>query len=389
MVRERTAVVIVGGGPAGLTLAALLRRCEVPCVVLEVRNREHIEKRQRAGIVEYQAARMLDGWGLADRLLGDAPVGGRLELRVDGVPHQLGDDAIGGIMCPQQVLVRNLIELLLEEGVDLRFGAAEVTLHGLTGERPTVRYRDAEGLEHEIACDFVAGCDGFHGAGRAAVPAGAVRVLGHDYGGASWLTVLADAPPYRHPLMAVSDRGFAAQFARGPAASRFYLQCAPGDTEQDWPDERIWEQLRVRLGDPGLRAAAVTESEVFAHRGVVHDPMSHGRLFLVGDAAHIISPLGGKGMNLALHDADVLARALRGFTRDGDESGLRDYSRDCLPRVWACQEFCDWLMETTHAAGDTSPSAAYRRGMARARLARLTGSDTSARLYAEQMAGLA
>ncbi|WP_329457967.1 4-hydroxybenzoate 3-monooxygenase [Streptomyces sp. NBC_01497] len=388
MVTENTAVVVVGGGPAGLTVAALLRRCGVDCVVLEVRSREHIEKRQRAGIVEYQAAEMLAGWGLADRLFAGAPRSGRLEIRVDGTVHVLGDDAVGGVLVPQQVLVRNLIDTVLDEGVDLRFDAAEVSLHDLDADRPTVRYRDAAGEEHTLTCRYVAGCDGFHGVSRASVPDGALTTSSFDHGGIGWLTVLADTSPYPHPMLSVSDAGYAAQFARGPAASRFYLQCGSEDTPADWPASRIWSELRDRLGDPGLPTGAITETEVFALRSVVHDPMSWGRLFLVGDAAHIILPLGGKGMNLALHDADVFARAVRAAVHDDDESGLRDYTGVCLRRVWRYMEFCNWLLEATHDSGDSSRVGPFRRGLARARLASLTESPTVARHFTDLMAGI-
>jgi p-hydroxybenzoate 3-monooxygenase len=388
MVREKTTVVVVGGGPAGLTVAALLRRCGVDCIVLEVRSREHIEKRQRAGILEYQAAEMLAEWGLADRLLAGAPRSGRLEIRVDGTAHVLGDDTVGGVLVPQQVLVRNLITTVLDEGGDLRFDAADVSLHDLDADRPTVRYRDAAGDEHTIECRYVAGCDGSHGVSRAGLPEGALTASSFDHGGIGWLTVLADTRPHPHPMLAVSDAGFAAQFPRGPAASRFYLQCEPEDSPADWPESRIWPELRGRLGDPRLPVGAITELEVFALRSVVHDPMSWGRLFLVGDAAHIILPLGGKGMNLALHDADVFARAVRTAVHDDDESGLREYTSVCLRRVWRYMEFCNWLLEATHDSGDSSRVGPFRRGVARARLAGITNSPSIDRHFTELMAGL-
>lgn len=389
--RERTTVAIVGGGPAGLTVANLLGRSGIACVTLEARGREHVFHRQRAGVVEYRAVLMLERWGLAG-VLSQGARDARIEFRYEGGTHLVGDDdfsaAIAGITCPQQVLVRNLIETLEKDGGDLRFGAQAVALSALDTDRPVVSYRDADGEQHEIECDFVAGCDGDHGVCNGSVPDGALTTYAYDHG-ISWLTILADAPPPRCPLMAISPEGFAAQFSRGPGASRFYLGCAADDRPaEDWPPERVWDQLKVRLGDAALPTGPITDMELVAHRSVVRDPMSYGRLYLLGDAAHIVPPLGGKGMNLALHDAEVFASAVRDFVRGGDEAGLNAYSDVCLERVWSCQEFTRWLLEATHDAGDGTRAGAFRAGLARARLRRLFGSVTAEHAFIEIMAGL-
>lgn len=388
---ESTTVVVIGAGPAGLTVANLLRSVGIDCVVLERQTREHVAQRQRAGIVETRAVRMFDSWGLADRVLGGVPHDGILELRVDGEPHLVSDsDGSEGPtarICPQQMLVQKLTAAYLEDGGDLRFEAADVSLHDLTGERPTVRYRTRDGDLRAITCSYVAGCDGDHGISRSAVPDGVLTPYAFDHG-IGWLTVLADAPPPAHPLLAVSEQGFAAHFPRGPYTSRYYLQCPPDDEPGAWSDARVWDALRTRLGDLDLVSGPITDREIFRLRSLVHDPMQYGRLHLVGDAAHIVSPMGGKGMNLALYDADLFARAVRDAVHEQDDTALRTYSARCLRRVWNDQEFSQWMTRMLHDAGDASNSGLFQRGLARAQLDRLFTSAAAGGAFSELMTGM-
>jgi p-hydroxybenzoate 3-monooxygenase len=386
---ESATVVIVGAGVAGMTAASLLRRCDIDCVVLERQSQAYVEQRQRAGVLEYRAAQMFGDWGLG-QLLGNFPADDTLEIRVDGQRHLVLNDPQGGrpggTLIPQQILLRNLISAFLDGGGDLRFEAAGVEPRDLAGQHPVVSYTDQAGQRHEIRCSLVAGCDGEHGITRRRVPDGAMTVHTQDYG-IGWLTILAVAPAPRYPLMAVSSRGFAAQFARGPQASRFYLQCAPDAEVADWPPDRIWAELRARFGQADLPGGEITDREVFGLRGLVCEPMSYGRLYLLGDAAHIIPPMGGKGMNLALHDAEVFARAARDFVQHGDESGLRDYSAACLQHTWTYQEFSRWMTEMVHDPGQQADP--FRARLARARLDRLLHSATAAQEFGELIAGLA
>ncbi|OKI02169.1 4-hydroxybenzoate 3-monooxygenase [Streptomyces sp. CB02923] len=387
---ENTTVVIVGSGVAGLTLATFLLRSGIDCVVLERRSREYVEQRQRAGVIDSRAARMFREWGLADRVLGGAPLEPVLNFRIDGGtrPFRYATDDHGdGRFCPQQVLVRNLVDVFVGDGGDLRFEAEDVELEDITGPRPRVRYRDSAGATRTITCDYIAGCDGDHGVSRASIPEEELTRHSREYGYA-WLTVLAEAPANHQSMMAIHDRGFAGQFARGPQASRFYLQCPLDSSVGEWTDDRVWEEIEARFGEPVAAKGRISSKTLVPLRSVVYDPMSHGRLYLLGDAAHTVPPMSAKGMNLALHDAGVFAAAVLKQVAERDASLLEAYSATCLKHVWNYQAFAAWFTDLMHDAGDVSYRGEFRRRLARAEFERLYDSETANRLFGEFLTGL-
>jgi p-hydroxybenzoate 3-monooxygenase len=389
-VDESTTVVIVGAGVAGLTLGNFLLRSGINCVILEKRSREYVEQRQRAGVIDTRAARMFREWGLEDRVVGGVPTEPVLNFRIDGETRPLkleADDHRDGRFCPQRVLVRNLIDVFISDGGDLRF-EADVSLENLVGgERALARYRDSAGSTRVVSCDFVAGCDGDRGVSRVAVPSESLTRYSHEYGYA-WLTVLAEVPANHQSMMALHHRGFAGQFTRGPHASRFYLQCPLDSSTSQWTDERIWDELETRFGEPMANQGRITSTQLVPLRSVVYDPMSYGRLYLLGDAAHIVPPMSAKGMNLALHDAEVFANAVVQYQTKNDSSLLDSYSSTCLRHVWNYQAFASRWTELVHNAGDASYQGEFRHQVARADLERLFESGSANRLFSEFIAGL-
>lgn len=370
-------VVVIGAGVAGLSVGNFLLRNGIECVVLEKYSREHVERRQRAGSLDGSAVRMFRDWGLGDVVdarLSHADVESEgVPLHVDGEMRMWkatddGDDD-PGVFCPQQVLVRNLIEVFLRAGGDLRFDA-DVSLDDLDSAQPRVRYRDASGATTELSCDFVAGCDGYRGISRASIPDGALNCHSHEHGYA-WLAMLAEVPAEPAAAMAVHSRGFAAQITRGPTTSRLYLQCALSDTLDQWPDQRIWAELGARFGEPVAVTGPITDKQLVPLRSAVYSPMRFGRLYLIGDAAHLVSPMSAKGMSLALFDAEVFARAVTHFVRQGDSSQLDGYSDTCLRHTWDEQIHAVWITNVMHDAGDSRHAGEFRKQLARAELERM------------------
>lgn len=384
--REQTAVVIIGAGVSDLALATFLQQADVPCIVVERRARGYIETvRQRAGVVEARGVQMLERRGLADCLLG-GPVAQTIDYRTDGVSRVFGmaaEDGSPGRFCTQQMLVNNLLRVFIDEAHgDVRFEAADVRIENAEGARPRVLYADAAGGEHEIDCDYIAGCDGNRGVSRASIPHGVLKKYSHEFGYA-WLAALVEAPVAGHPIMGVSEHGFVAQLPRGPQRSRYYLQCALSDGLEDWPDERIWDAIRMRMGDASIANAVVHDKDIIPLRSVVYAPMQYRNLFLAGDAVHLVPPTGAKGMNLALFDVDVLAGALAEAVLRRDRAALDSYSDICLPHLWKYQEFSVWMTETMHDAGDPALRGRFRQMIARARLDTLFDAPSAARLHGD------
>ncbi|MTD54060.1 4-hydroxybenzoate 3-monooxygenase [Amycolatopsis pithecellobii] len=368
---ESTTVVVVGGGVAGLALGTFLLRSGIGCVILEKHSRDYVENRQRAGALDAGGVRMLREWGVGEVVEGPSQDSSdaAMLLIIDGEKREWNmddyEDAEGAFV-PQQVLVRNLIRTFLRDGGDLRFEAEDIALDDLDTERPMVRYRDASGSAKVIGCDFVAGSDGYQGVSRTAVPDGFLACHTHEFGYA-WLTVMTDVPADPLAVLAVHSRGFAAQITRGPNASRVYLQCPVTDTIEDWPDERIWRELGERFGAP-VRTGPVTSKQVVPLRGVVFSPMGYGRLYLLGDAAHLISPMSAEGMSLALYDAEVLARAVVHQVEKADSSLLESYSDTCLAHVWERQASAVSMTDAMHDSGDASYRGEFRKQVAKANL---------------------
>jgi p-hydroxybenzoate 3-monooxygenase len=313
-----------------------------------------------------------------------------IEIRFDGTGHRIAlSDLTGGraiTIYGQQELVKDLIAARLASGGVIEFEVEDVRLEGIDGDAPQVRYRLA-GEEREIACDVVAGCDGFHGVSRDAVPRGVLTEFHHEYPFA-WLGILAAvAPSTRELIYAYHDQGFALHSLRSPSISRLYLQVEPTEELERWPDERIWEELRIRLArDDGwyLRDGPILEKGISALRSFVVEPMQYGRLFLAGDAAHIVPATGAKGLNLAVADVRVLAAAISEWYRSGSTALLDRYSADCLPRVWRAQDFSNYMSSMLHRL----PGDPFGERLQRARLRYLTSSVSAARSLAENYVGL-
>jgi p-hydroxybenzoate 3-monooxygenase len=382
----RTQVGIVGAGPAGLLLSHLLARSGVDSVVLEARSRTYVERRVRAGVLEHPTVELLREVGLADRLDREGMRHEGISLRFDGGDHRIDfADLVGrGItVYGQQEVVKDLIAARLDDGGDIRFEVSEVTIDGLA-DSPVIGFIGADGRREELHCDVVAGCDGFHGISRGAfVP----EVFDRQYPFA-WLGILAKAAPTHHELVyANHPNGFALYSMRGPEITRLYLQVPPDTDAGTWSDTQIWDELGSRLAAEGftLNEGPVIEKGVTGMRSFVAEPMRHGRLFLAGDAAHIVPPTGAKGMNLAIADVHVLAEALVPFLRRADESGIDAYSDTCLRRVWRAEHFSWWMTSMLHVAPDDDPIA---RRLQLSQLRYTVASRAAATSLAENYVGL-
>jgi p-hydroxybenzoate 3-monooxygenase len=386
--RVRTQVGIVGAGPAGLALALMLQRSGIESMVLESRSRAYVEQRVRAGLLEHNTVQLLDDLGVGARLAREGLVHSGVYLRQPGYTQHIDMAELTGrriTIYGQQELVKDLIAARLQRGGALNFDVSDVAVHDLDSPQPRITYVQ-DGEEQELQCDVIAGCDGFHGVCRPSIPAGVLTEHEFVYP-FSWLGILAEAEPATDELIySWHERGFALYSMRSPRISRLYLQVPADERVEDWPDERIWAELQVRLASDGWRVneGPVLEKGITPMRSFVCEPLRHGRLFLLGDAAHIVPPTGAKGLNLALNDVRLLAPAIADWYASGSTAALDAYSETALRRVWRAQDFSNYMTELLHDLG----GGPFQRRLQLARLDYLSRSPAAARSLAENYVGL-
>jgi p-hydroxybenzoate 3-monooxygenase len=385
----RTQVGIVGAGPAGLMLSHLLQRQGIDSIIIEKYSRQHVQERVRAGVLEQGTVEMLGSLGLADRLQREGLVHYGIELSFLGRRHRIDFKDLTGrgiTVYGQNEVVKDLTNARLASGGEIVFEAENVSVADLESRTPRIHYRKA-GERAEVVCDFIAGCDGFHGVCRPSIPAGVLSCYEREYP-FGWLGILAEAPPSSQELIYSNhERGFALLSMRSPKISRLYLQCEPEEDLEPWPDERIWEELETRLGVEGwkLTRGAVLQKGVTGMRSFVVEPMQFGRLFLAGDAAHIVPPTGAKGLNLAAADVRVLAHALTEHYKSDSMALLARYSPIALRRVWKAQRFSWWMTSMLHRFHGEN-SFDHRRQLAE--LDYVTSSRAASQSLAENYVGL-
>jgi p-hydroxybenzoate 3-monooxygenase len=391
----RTQVGIVGAGPAGLVLSHLLHLHGIESVVLENRSRQYVQERVRAGVLEQGTVDLLKETGVGARLEREGLVHYGVNLRFKKRTHRIDfADLTGGkavTIYAQHEVVKDLTDARLAAGGQIFFEVEETSIHDFdrakSSAKPTIRFRK-DGEDHQLVCDFIAGCDGFHGVCRPSVPSGVLTTFDRVYP-FGWLGILAEVPPSSEELIyAYHDRGFGLLSMRSPHIGRLYIQCKPDEDIADWPDEKIWQELQIRLeADEGwqLIEGPIIQKGVTGMRSFVIEPMQCGKLFLAGDAAHIVPPTGAKGLNLAVADVRILARALAEYYSHGRHDLLQNYSQTCLRRVWKVQRFSWWMTSMLHRFADEN-AFDHRRQLAE--LDYVTSSRAASQSLAENYVGL-
>jgi p-hydroxybenzoate 3-monooxygenase len=387
----RTQVGIIGAGPAGLMLSHLLHQRGIDSVVIDLRTRADIEETIKAGVLEQGTVDLMTQTGVGDRMKRDGFVHHGINLAFGGRMHRIDLHELSGgrsvTVYAQHEVLKDLIARRLEDGGDIRFGVTDTSVEGIDSEQPTIRFQH-DGEQHELQCDFVAGCDGSRTYSRFLIPQGAVRTDFFRQYPFAWFGILAEAPPSSDELIyAHSDRGFALISTRSPSVQRLYFQCDPGTDPDDWSEDRIWEELQARVAGAGatIKTGPIFQKAILQFRSFVCEPMQYGRLFLAGDAAHTVPPTGAKGLNLAVADVHVLDRAIGAFYDAKDTGLLEAYTATVLKRIWRAQHFSWWMTSMLHRFSDATDFDLRRQV---AELEMVTTSPSAAKVLADNYVGL-